>query len=151
MKTVLAVDDRIDDLLLLEHVCRRTPVNFQLQTAADGQKAVDQLAALIRDTSGEVPVPDLLLLDLKMARKTGLEVLSWVRQQPMLMNLKVAMFSSSQNERDVARAYDAGANWYFVKPVDYTDLAKIVLDINGYLNCGDVSSLVTNQFYRGRK
>lgn len=149
MKTVLAVDDRIDDLLLLEHACRRTQLNFQLQTANDGQKAIDQLTSLVRDASQTVP--DLLLLDLKMARKTGLEVLGWVRQQPRLVHVKVAVFSSSQNERDVARAYDAGADWYFVKPVDYVDLVKIASAIDQFLNRGDVSLLVTNPFYRSRK
>jgi len=77
-------------------------------------------------------LPVLLLLDLKMPRKCGLEVLSWLRKQPQLRYLIVVFFTSSNSTEDVRLAYDAGANSYIVKPVDFTEMVEMIRNVTFY-------------------
>jgi CheY-like chemotaxis protein len=68
----------------------------------------------------------LFLLDLKMPRKSGLEVLSWLRSQPPLRHLTVVFLTSSNSVEDVRLAYEAGANSYLVKPVEFTEMVEMI-------------------------
>lgn len=94
-----------------------------LERLADGQEALDFL-------SGEQPRPDLLLLDQRMPRMDGTETLRHIRQHPDLRSAIVCMLSSSDQDKLVREAYEAGANFYFVKPYEFeeleTQLRKIV-------------------------
>jgi CheY-like chemotaxis protein len=78
------------------------------------------------------PLPDLLLLDLKMPRKNGFEVLEWVRQQPGLKRLPVVVLTSSMQDLDINRAYELGANTYLVKPANYEALVDLVKTLIQY-------------------
>jgi len=77
-------------------------------------------------------LPTLLLLDLKMPRKSGLEVLSWLRKQPSLRCLIVVILTSSNNSEDIRLAYEAGANSYLVKPVDFTAMVEMIRAASSY-------------------
>jgi len=77
-------------------------------------------------------LPALMLLDLKLPRKSGLEVLQWVRQQDGLKRLPVVVLTSSRETADVNRAYDLGANSYLVKPVAFESLLEMVKALNLY-------------------
>ncbi len=72
------------------------------------------------------PLPALMLVDLKMPRKNGFEVIAWIREQPHIKRLPVAVFTSSRESPDINRAYDAGANTYLVKPVNFEDLFETI-------------------------
>ncbi|MGZ8920414.1 MAG: response regulator, partial [Limisphaerales bacterium] len=78
------------------------------------------------------PVPDLVLLDLKMPRKSGLEVLGWIREQANYKRLPVVVFTSSKHDQDINRAYELGANSYLVKPVGFDALLETVKQIHLY-------------------
>ena len=84
------------------------------------------------------PQPRLVLLDLKLPRKSGLEVLDWLRRQPGLKRVAVVVLTSSEERRDVNRAYDLGANSYLTKPVAFQELLEMVRRLNVYW-------LLTNQ------
>ena len=124
--TVLTVDDSSDDTLLLQRACQRARVRFNLQTVDDGTKAIAYLSGLeaFADRSAH-PIPNLVLLDLKMPVKTGFEVLDWLRSKPEFKDLRVAVFTSSQHEGDVREAYRKGANAFLTKPVEYEDLVQL--------------------------
>src|SRR5947207_15017530 len=94
-----------------------------LDVVDDGDKAVAYLAGHggFADRARH-PLPVLLLLDLKLPRRSGLEVLAWVRQQPTLKRLPVVVLTSSEESADINRAYDLGANSYLVKPVAFDAL-----------------------------
>jgi len=77
-------------------------------------------------------MPTLLLLDLKMPRMDGFDVLEWVRSQKSLRRLLVVVFSSSEEIGDINRAYDLGANSYLVKPADFDELLKLAEDLGRY-------------------
>ncbi|MGN6386254.1 MAG: response regulator, partial [Verrucomicrobiota bacterium] len=78
------------------------------------------------------PLPQLVLLDLKMPRKSGLEVLGWIRSQPELKRVVVIVFTSSRHDEDINRAYDLGANSYLVKPVGFDALQTMIQNILHY-------------------
>ncbi len=130
---VLHVDDDPGDILLLEQACRRAAVAFQLHSVSDGETAIAYLGGTGAYASRErYPLPYLILLDLKMPRKSGFDVLTWMRSQPQLRCLPVIIFTASNQEEDIKRAYEAGANSYLVKPVDIHSLIELVKLIEAY-------------------
>jgi CheY-like chemotaxis protein len=127
---VLSADDNEDDNLLLAAACLKGRVTFQLQIVHDGQEVLEYLSGIGRYADREMfPMPDMVLLDLKMPRKGGMEVLEWKRHQPQFKDLPVAVLSSSQNSADLAMAYQRGATWFLTKPVDFDDLKELVAKI----------------------
>jgi two-component system response regulator len=97
-----------------------------VQVANDGQEAIDYLQGTGKFAArGEFPLPDLVLLDLKLPFVMGLDVLKWIRQQSGLAAI-VVILSSSQAEEDIATAYRLGANAYLVKPAEVSQLEEMV-------------------------
>ncbi len=80
----------------------------------------------------QFPLPDAILLDLKLPRRSGLEVLTWVRKHAVLRQMPVIILTSSYQEDDVRLAYDHGANSYLVKPVDLDDLETMMARVAEY-------------------
>lgn len=130
-QTILLVEDDSNDVLLIKRAFKRASVNTQIEIVADGDEAIAYLSQ--RDDRGDYPAfPALILLDLKLPRRSGLEVLEWLRQQPILKRLLVVVLTSSQEEPDIARAYDLGVNSYLVKPVVFDDLVALVTNVHQY-------------------
>ena len=127
---VLYVEDDDNDRLLLEMACSTAGVPFSLQVARDG---VEAIAYLNGDGDyadrGRYPFPLLVLLDLKLPRKSGFEVLEWVRDQSELKDIPIVVLSSSNRETDLKQAFERGAIYYFVKPVSLPRLVEMVKEI----------------------
>ncbi len=116
-KCILQVEDEEADILLLQHVFKRAGITSPLQAVTDGQMAIDYLSGTGKFADrGHYPLPCLVLLDLKLPKVTGLDVLAWIRRHPQLGKLVVVLFSSSALPQDVERAYALGANSYIEKP-----------------------------------
>ena len=131
--TLLHVEDDPNDTLLLQRACRKAGLVLSVQSANDGDKAVAYLSGTDEFSQRQTfPLPDLVLLDLKLPRKSGLEVLSWMRAQPKLRRIVVCVFTSSNHHEDVNNAYDLGANSYLVKPVGFEALVEMIRAINDY-------------------
>ena len=130
---ILQVEDDRNDWFFLRHAFRAVGITYPLQIARDGQEAIDYLSG-----TGEFadrtrfPLPCLLFLDLKMPRKDGFEVLTWIRKHSDLGRLTVIMFSSSRREHDIERAYRLGANSFLVKPSNLEELLELAKHIKGY-------------------
>lgn len=123
---ILSVDDNPDDLMLLGLACAAIKVSFQLRTAESGDKAIEYLRAAIRGNHREeYPLPDCMLLDLKMPGKSGFDVLTWIRAQPGLGELPVLVFTSSIHAEDRARALSLGASHFLVKPASYEGFQQL--------------------------
>lgn len=125
--TILHVEDDPNDTLLFQHACQKAGVIFDLQAVSDG----DQAMAYLRGTNDfsdreKHPMPKLILLDLKMPRVSGFDVLTWLRSEDTLRSVPVVVLSSSNHDADVKRAYDLGAKSYLVKPVGFEALVELV-------------------------
>lgn len=127
---ILHVEDDPNDVLLVERAFRKANVPVVLQAVNDGDAAVGYLVGENSYADRQrYPLPDLVLLDLKIPRKSGLEVLAWIRTHPELKRLPVAILTSSKHEKDINLAYETGANSYLVKPVGFDallDMAKMI-------------------------
>jgi CheY-like chemotaxis protein len=132
MPIVLSVDDNDVDGALLQRAFKRTAVPAKLFTVTEGPQALSYLTGEgIYQDRDQYPLPDLILLDLKMPKMSGLEVLSWIRQQPALKKTNVLILSSSEQAEDMKRAKSSGADSYLVKPTKFEDLQKLVRLIHG--------------------
>ncbi len=130
---ILHVDDDANDLLLFQHACRKVGVSCQLHAVNDGEEAIAYLQGANHFADREqYPLPNLILLDLKMPRLSGFDVLAWLRHEEKCRWLPVIVLSSSNHEADVQRAYSLGANSYLVKPVAFDSLVEIVQAIERY-------------------
>lgn len=125
--TILLVEDDENDILLIRRAFQKANVINPLVVVRDGEEAVAYLA----DLDGR-PVPEVILLDLKLPRRDGFEVLEWLRAQPGLRRLPVVILTSSSQMPDIQRAYDLGANSYLVKPVSFDGLLEMVRTLGFY-------------------
>ncbi len=117
---ILIVEDREDDILLIRKAFAQASVTNPVQIARDGEEAIAYLMGEGKYSNrAEYPLPILVILDLKLPRMDGFEVLSWIRQQPGIRALPVVVLTSSKEIRDVNRAYQLGANSFFVKELDF--------------------------------
>lgn len=130
---VLLVEDNEDDILFVQRAFRRAKLSNALPVVEDGDDAVAYLSGEgeYADRSRH-PMPTLILLDIKLPRRSGLEVLEWLRAQPGLRRIPVVMLTSSKESADVDRAFDLGASGYLVKPVDFDGLLEMVKTIGVY-------------------
>jgi CheY-like chemotaxis protein len=132
-RLILLVEDNDDDVELTLRALRRNRVANRVDVVRDGAEALEYLFATggysgrdVRDT------PNLVLLDLKLPKVGGLEVLERLRADPRTHRLPVVILTSSNVESDLARSYDLGANSYIRKPVDFTQFMETVNQLGLY-------------------
>jgi CheY-like chemotaxis protein len=124
---ILVAEDDPTEAYFFERAFKRAGLPVMLHFVRDGQEVIDYLQGEGQFTDRTAhPLPRLMLLDLKMPRLDGFEVLEWVRKQPGFNALQVVIFSSSGEPKDMNRAYGLGANWYLVKPHSIEELTALV-------------------------
>jgi CheY-like chemotaxis protein len=129
--TVLHIDDDPNDSELFQAAARRASVEFRVQHVTDGEQAMAYLTGRgIYADRQRYPMPALVLLDLKMPRATGFDVLRWIRNHPEVGGLPVVVFSGSELQDDIQQAYAGGADSYLVKPIGFGALIELVKNIN---------------------
>ncbi|MBI2951605.1 response regulator, partial [bacterium] len=130
---VLLVEDDPNDVLLIQRAFRKANLLNPVQVVGDGEEAIAYLSGQgVYADRERHPLPILILLDLKLPRKSGHEVLAWLRRQPELKRLPAVVLTSSREAADVNRVYDLGANSYLVKPVAFDDLLKMTQTLHMY-------------------
>jgi CheY-like chemotaxis protein len=124
---ILVAEDDAADAYFLQRAFKRAGIPVTLTFVRDGQQVMDYLRGEgpFADRAAH-PMPQLLLLDLKMPRRDGFDVLEWIRNEPAFKDLMVVIFSSSEEPRDIGRAYRLGANEYLVKPHSLEELNRLV-------------------------
>ena len=124
---ILVAEDEENDALILRLAFNRAQLAMPLVIVTDGQEVVDYLmdSGSSPDRAGR-PLPALLLLDLKMPRMTGFDVLKWLSTRSEFKDVPVVILSSSSDDSDRNRASEAGARDYFVKPHKLSELVEIV-------------------------
>src|SRR5437773_9653632 len=126
---ILIAEDSDNDFILLERAFRGADLRARMFRVRDGVEAKEHLAASDRDA---YPMPDLILADLKMPRCNGLELLAWLRAQPILKRIPCLIFTSSRAQADINRAYELFTNSYLVKPSRYEDLIVVLQQLKEY-------------------
>jgi len=120
MVDVVLVDDNSNDADLALRVVRKTSSNASTQLLEDGERAIEYFKGLMAEQSSEVSnLPKLLLLDLKLPKLDGLEVLRFLRSHKAFETMPIVVLSSSREISDVKRAYELGVNSFAVKPVQF--------------------------------
>jgi DNA-binding response OmpR family regulator len=126
---ILLVEDDPNDVELTLTALAENHLANKVIVARDGEEALDYLYCRRTFTSREVGNPSVMLLDLKLPKVDGLEVLRRVKTDPDLKRVPVVMLTSSREEQDVIKSYDSGANAYVVKPVDFESFVKAVNEV----------------------
>lgn len=123
---ILLVEDNPGDIRLIKEVLKEGKVLNNLILAKDGVEAMEILE------NRDIPKPALILLDLNLPRKNGLEVLAEVKNNPELRTIPVIVLTTSSAEEDIVRSYDLFANAYLTKPVELEEFIRLVRTIEGF-------------------
>jgi two-component system response regulator len=130
---ILLVEDNPNDVKLTLHAFKTANLANTVHVARDGVEALEFLFGGASDADQKIPErPKLILLDLKLPRLDGHEVLKRIKSDPRTSWIPVVVLTSSSEERDVMRTYGSGANSYIVKPVDFEQFTESVRDIGKY-------------------
>src|SRR5438094_5246847 len=141
--TILLVEDNEDDILLLERALRNARLANPLKVVKDGEEAIKYLSgdSAYADRT-RYPIPFLILLDLRLPKLSGFEVLAWIRDQPELVKLTIVVLTTSDHVPDVTKAHELGANSYLVKPGTFDELVAMLKRIKG-------GCLLLDEFHEG--
>lgn len=130
---VMLVEDNADHAELVIRTLENHRITNRIQHFTDGQSAIDYLLRQGRFTNPEAnPRPHLILLDLRLPKVDGLVVLHKIKENDELKSIPVIVLTTSEAEKDVARAYDNYVNSYLVKPVGFEDFSKLMNDLGFY-------------------
>jgi len=131
--TILLVEDNDDDVFFMRRALKTADIQNPLQVAQDGQAAIEYIngAGSFADRS-QFPFPCLVLLDLKLPRKTGLEVLAAIQGRKKCPTLIIVVLTTSRESADIDQAYQLGANAYLVKPTSPTELAQMMTALRNF-------------------
>ncbi len=135
--TFLIAEDEESDFMLVQRAFRKNNIENPIQWVQDGEEAIRYLQGDGKFADREkFPFPELLILDLKMPRMNGMEVLTWVKAHPEFRVIPTIVMSSSSLDDDVRKAYDLGANTYFIKPADFDSLVQVIKGVHQYWATG---------------
>ena len=124
-KNILYAEDDPNDVVIFKMAFKRATLPHSLYIVDDGQAAIDWLSGQgIYGDRENHPLPDVLILDLKMPRKSGFDVLEWCRGHKEFEKLRIFVLSSSDEPSDVKKAYALGVKTYFVKSATYSDVIQ---------------------------
>ncbi|HNX00435.1 MAG TPA: response regulator [Candidatus Cloacimonadota bacterium] len=132
-RTILLIEDNPDDIDLTIRALKKNRIDNQVVVMTDGATAIDYLHNEgSYANADETPMPALILLDLKLPKMSGLEVLQSIRSHPRTKLLPVVILTSSREERDLLVAYSLGANSYIRKPIDFNHFMYAIEQIGSY-------------------
>jgi len=129
----MLVEDNPDDAELIQYAFEKVGIQNPLVVVTNGDAAVEYVGrtGAYADRTGQPP-PELILLDLKLPRRSGFEVLSFIREHKPTQHTPVVVLTSSDQDEDVRRAYEFGANSYLVKPIGRDSLIEMVRTLKAY-------------------
>lgn len=132
-KRILLVEDNPDDVALAIRAFKKNNIANEVKVIGDGEEALDFLFARgIYTGEASQPLPEVMLLDLKLPKVEGLEVLRQIRAYPRTHLLPVVILTSSHEDRDLVAGYSLGANSYIQKPVDFNQFTEAIRQLGMY-------------------
>jgi CheY-like chemotaxis protein len=127
---ILLVEDNPGDIRLTQEALKESELDVNLDVVTDGELAIDFL--LKRNKYADAAKPNLILLDLNLPKKNGIEVLKEIKGYDHLKVIPVVVLTTSDADHDISKAYGLNANCYILKPVDFDDFAKVIKLIEEY-------------------
>lgn len=137
---ILIAEDDADDRFLLKAAFQENGFTDRLHFVDNGVELMDFLRTIEADDASSARFPRFILLDLNMPKKDGREVLREIKQHPLWKRIPVVIFSTTNNEQEMRRCYELGANSYVTKPNSFEHLLKIVANLRGYWMHGSGSA-----------
>ncbi|HLY98068.1 MAG TPA: response regulator [Candidatus Angelobacter sp.] len=141
-EVILLVEDESSDAHLLQRAFQKAQVPARIIRVANGDEAIAYLTGREPWNRRQHPLPGIIMMDIKLPRRSGFEVLEWLRDQEALRRIPVVMLSSSPLPHDVNRAYDLGANSYLTKPQDPEKFVRLACAFRDYWLCTNVDPAV---------
>lgn len=132
LKRILFIEDNVNDVELTLSALASINLANLVDVVADGVEALDYLNFRGRFTERPKGYPVVVILDLKLPRVSGLEVLKEIREDPKLKHLPVVILTSSREEKDIITGYALGANAYVIKPVDFKAFALAIKELGSF-------------------
>jgi len=129
---ILLVEDNPNDVELILHVFQWSNLGDRVHVAWDGEEALDYLFGKGSYDKKPAGRPKVILLDLKLPKIDGLEVLRKIKGEIATRSIPVVVFTSSREERDIVESYNLGVNSYIVKPVQFDQFANAIRDLGHY-------------------
>ena len=129
---ILLVDDSRADAKIIERALREGGVEHRLTVIHDGRQALDYLVRLRDPDAPEELEPDLVLLDLNLPGLDGCQVLTRIKDDPLLRTIPVVVLTTSRRDEDVLQSYQAGANTYIQKPAEFPRYRDLVVTLRAY-------------------
>jgi two-component system response regulator len=132
-KSILIVEDNPDDEELILMAFRKNEINTEITVMRDGAEALDFLFRKGKyQFEADTPMPSLIILDLKIPKVDGSEVLHYIKSNQLTVNIPVIILSSSGEKNDIYNSYKNGANSYLIKPIDFNEFKTLVFCINKF-------------------
>jgi len=126
-RIILLAEDNPDDVLIFQIAFRRALLPYDIYVVRDGQQVVDYITGIGQYSDrGKFPLPDILVLDLKMPIKSGFDVLEWLRDHPTVSKFNVVVLSSSDDQRDARKVESLGVGTFFVKSPRLLDIMQFL-------------------------
>lgn len=130
---IILVEDNPDDAELALHALKKNRIANSLIHLKDGEEALDYIFCKGQYEKRNISdIPKVILLDIKMPKVDGLEVLKRIKADPIIRIIPVVLLTSSKEEKDILESYQLGANSYIVKPVNFDSFVKAVSDLGLY-------------------
>jgi two-component system response regulator len=145
---ILLVEDNPNDVELILHVFQWCNLGDKIHVAWDGEEALDYLFGKGSNDKKPAGRPKVILLDLKLPKVDGLDVLKKIKGENATRSIPVVVFTSSREERDILESYNLGVNSYIVKPVQFDQFANIIRELGLYwqvINQPPVDTSKTNK------
>ncbi|MEM7555086.1 MAG: response regulator [Cyanobacteria bacterium P01_A01_bin.84] len=131
--TILMADDDDDDCVLAREALEESQLVTELHIVRDGEELMDYLYRRgIYDNQKNLPLPNIILLDLNMPKKDGREVLREIKADPQLRQIPVIVLTTSKAQEDIYRSYDLGANSFIIKPRSFASFVEVMRTIGKY-------------------
>ena len=142
---IIQLEDDMNDVFLFDRAFKKAQVAAELVSFQDSEHFITSLNEREKVQTNESPLPSLVLLDIKLPRKSGFEVLEWMRTHPVFKRIPVVMLTSSAQPGDVRRAYDLGANGYLVKPMDIDQMIRLLGSVQDFWVHANVTALTPDE------
>lgn len=149
INNILLIEDDPNDVLLIKRAFRKVNNKYSINFVDNGEDAIAYLKGDNNYSDREqYPLPSLIILDLKLPRKSGHEVLEWLKKQQNLKYIPCVILTSSNRDEDIKKAFDLGANSYFIKPASFDTLQQIIKNLKNYWS---LQNIKTEIMLGGRK